>query len=215
MDVDRRVWQEKQAKKLLQSPLVLSHCLVHIFPVLCWPGPVSGGRSAPLTTCLAWLHDRCMNLLRSLAFDLKAAEKGGPHRQHWVKQGFSWGQKPLKKCSCKLWSSVTWVWLFQCFLSGKLLVLNPTCVTCTAIMSSDSGNVTFPFKSPGVQLGRTVNACTLLVSISRLFPTFKRLFHSFFSYTCYARSNQHLSGENVNKFHWCPSFVSSRTVVAG
>lgn len=92
----------------------------------------------------------CINLVKSLEFDLKAAEKGGPHRQHWVKMGFSWGQKPQKKCSCKSWRSVTWVWLFQCLLAGKLLVLNPTCVTCTAIMSSDSGNVTFPFKSPGV-----------------------------------------------------------------
>lgn len=82
--------------------------------------------------------------------------------------GFPWGQKPQKKLSCKLWRGVTWVWLFQILLSGKLLVLNPTCVICTEITSSDSGNVTFPFKSPGGELKHTINACVLLVSISRL-----------------------------------------------
>jgi len=57
---------------------------------------------------------------------------------------------------------------FQFLLSEKLLFLNPTCVTCTEITSSDSGNVKFPFKSPGGELKCTVSACVLLVSISRL-----------------------------------------------
>lgn len=156
--IHRNMWwmwtevHDKKSKPGNYSSL-LSYSLTVLytfFPVFCWPDPVNGGHSAPLTTCFAWLHDRCINLVKSLAFDLKVAEEGGSHRQHWVTMGFSWGKKPQKKCSCKLWRNVMWVRLFQCLLSGKLLVFNPTCATCTAIMSSDSGNVTFPFKSPGV-----------------------------------------------------------------
>lgn len=87
-------------------------------------------------------------------------------RKFRVKMDFPWGQKPQKKRSFKLWRRVTW--LFQFLLSGKLLVLNPTCVTCTEIISSDSGNVPFLFKSPEGGLKRTINACILLVLISRL-----------------------------------------------
>lgn len=67
--------------KFLQSAVLLCRCFVHFFLVSYWPDPVSEGHAAPLTMCFAWLHERCINLVRSLALDLKAAEKDGPHRQ--------------------------------------------------------------------------------------------------------------------------------------